>query len=121
MTPEERFHYIETLLQTTGEKQAIMQEQLQATGRDIDKHNDAIRGLILSARACLDSIKEDCDRQEGYRAEWEARFKKSREEWEAWFKKSREDWEARDAATQEKLNILIETVDRIIRHRNGNA
>ena len=40
--------------------------------------------------------------------------------------KDHEDWNARmkelheaQAATKEKLNILIETVDRIIRNRNG--
>ena len=65
MTPDERLNRLETIA---------------------DKHNAAIRDLIVVGRTCLDSIKELRDAQ---------------------------------ATTDEKLNILIETVDRIIRHRNG--
>ena len=66
MTPEERLDRIETT---------------------IEKHNEAIRGLIVVARTSLDSIQELREAQ---------------------------------ASTDEKLNILIATVDRIIRQRNGN-
>jgi len=65
MTPEERLDRIETT---------------------IEKHNEAIRGLIVVARTSLDSIQELREAQ---------------------------------ASTDEKLNILIATVDRIIRQRNG--
>ena len=42
---------------------------------------------------------------------------KDYEEWTAKMNDLRE----AQAATDEKLNILIDTVDRIIRHRNGNV
>jgi uncharacterized coiled-coil DUF342 family protein len=80
MTPEERFERIETTL---------------------EKHNDAIRGLIVVSRTCLDSIQELRDGVKELRDS----VKELREA---------------QAATDEKLNILIDTVDRVIRHRNGN-
>lgn len=62
--PEERFAKIESILQTTAEKQAIVQEQqarqqaqLGTFGQEIEKQNEEIRSLIVVARACLDSIK----------------------------------------------------------------
>jgi hypothetical protein len=99
MTPEERFDRIEHLLQTTAEERALQQEQLRQQqeqfrlqqeqlgrfGQEIDKHNEAIRSLIVVGRTCLDSIKELRDAQ---------------------------------AASEEKLNILVDTVDRIIRREN---
>ena len=50
-TPEERFDRIEQLLQTTAE------QQIRNT-QDIDKHNEAIRSLIVVGRTCLDSMKD---------------------------------------------------------------
>ena len=97
MTPEERLTRIETLLQATTEHQARQQEQLDRQVQEIDKQNEGIRGLITVARTCLDSI------QEMREAQREA-FKELRDA---------------QAATDEKLNILIDTVDRIIRRRNG--
>jgi predicted metal-binding protein len=82
MTPEERLDRIERLLQTTAEH--------------IDKHDAAIRSLIVVGRTCLDSIKD------------------MRESHEADYKKLLE----AQTATEEKLNILIDTVDRIIRREN---
>jgi len=65
--------------------------------REIDKNNEAIRGLIVVASTVLDSIKEDRERHERDYAEMRAQSK----------------------VTEAKLNILVDTVDRIIRQRNG--
>lgn len=90
MTPEERLDRIEK----------IMEKQTAET----DKVNEAARTLITVGRTCLDSIVElrEVHRQDHERAM--AEIDKLREA---------------QAATDEKLNILIDTVDRIIRHRNG--
>jgi hypothetical protein len=86
-------------------------ERLTRIENDIDKHNDAIRGLIVVARTVLDSIKE------------------TRENHDADYKKLLE----AQTATDEKLNILVEhedvldrtlkslteTVERILRKDNG--
>ena len=79
MTPEERFDRIEN----------ILDRQTQ----EIDKQNDAIRGLIVVARTCLDSFQE--------------------------VRESIKELREAQAVTDEKLHILIATVDRIIRSRNG--
>jgi hypothetical protein len=96
MTPEERLTRIENMLQTTAEQQTRQQEQLGRVGQEIEKHNDAIRSLIVVARTCLDSIKD------------------MRESHDADYKKLLD----AQAATDEKLNILVNTVDRIIRREN---
>ena len=142
MTPEERFDQIDAILKRTAEQQARLQEQqaqlqeqqarqqaqfqeqqvrLQEQqarqqerlawqeeqgvkrGQEIDKHNDAIRSLIVVARTCLDSFQEIRDVQ-----------RKDREEWVTQMKELR----AAQAETGEKLNILVNTVDRIIRREN---
>ena len=124
MTPEERFDQIEAILKRTAEQQARLQEQQarlheqqarhqeqleqqqeQAVkrGQEIDKHNDAIRSLIVVARTCLDSFQEIRDVQ-----------RKDREDWVTQMKELR----AAQAETGEKLNILVNTVDRIIRREN---
>lgn len=89
MTPEERFARIENVLQSTTEQQARQIEE-------IDRQNDGIRSLIVVARTCLDSIKE------------------MRERHDADYKKLLES----QATTDEKLHILIDTVDRIIRRES---
>jgi len=91
MTPEERLTRIEISLQAMTGQQALR-------GKEIDKHNEAIRSLIVVGRTCLDSIKE------------------MRESHDADYKKLLE----AQAATDEKLNILIDTVDRIIRRDKTN-
>jgi hypothetical protein len=114
MTPEERFDHIEKLLQSTNEQLAAFsrefeqrfrefeqrsresEQRFSARERETDKHNAAIQSLIVVARTCLDSIKEDRTRHE----------------------RDYEEMRAQSRATEEKLNILVETVDRIIRHRN---
>jgi len=91
MTPEERLTRIEISLQAMTGQQALRD-------KEIDKHNEAIRSLIVVGRTCLDSIKE------------------MRESHDADYKKLLE----AQAATDEKLNILIDTVDRIIRRDKTN-
>jgi hypothetical protein len=79
MTPEERFSRIENALE------ALIGTQAEHAAQ-IDKHNAAIRDLILVGRTALSSIE----------------------------------LQGAQKHTDEKLNILIDTVDRIIRGRNGN-
>jgi uncharacterized coiled-coil DUF342 family protein len=90
------------------------EERLTRIENDIDKHNDAIRGLIVVARTCLDSIKELRDDHK----EITENIDKLREA---------------QSATDEKLNIIVEheevldrivkslaeTVDRILGKDNG--
>ena len=78
MTPEERLDTIEKLLFQQGEQTARLSEQIQ-------KHDFAIRDLILVSRTTLTAVQELRDAQ---------------------------------AATDDKLNILIETLDRIVRRLN---
>ena len=104
MTPEERFERIEEALQRSTELQAKQGTQIDKHSEVIDKHNEAIRSLIIVGRTCLDSIKED---REIYR--------KDHERMMAGIDKLRE----AQTATDEKLHILIDTVDRIIRHREN--
>ena len=103
VTPEERFAKIESILQATVEKHVLLQEQqerqqaqLGAFGQEIEKQNDGIRSLIVVARTCLDSIKE------------------MRERHDADYQKLLES----QAITDEKLHILIDTVDRVIRRES---
>jgi len=70
---------------------------------EIEKHNTAIQGLIVVGRTCLDSIREMGDRHEKDHERFMARIEELR---------------AAQAETDEKLNILVDTVDRIIRDRN---
>jgi len=93
MTPEERFERIEHTLQRTVELQAQQ-------GAEIDKQNDAIRSLIVVARTLLDSMQEFREDHKQFMVEMEKLCEAQ-------------------AATDGKLNILVETVDRVIRHRNG--
>src|SRR5438105_9683952 len=94
MTPEERLDRIEKALDRHIE---FAGTGLEKQNQQIDKQNEAIPGLIAVGRTCLDSIKEMREVHEKDYAE----LRKAQ------------------AATEEKLNILIDTVDRIIR-RNGN-
>ena len=90
MSPEERFEKIENLFHVTAEQQAKHTDQ-------IEKQNEAVRALIVVARTCLDSIKELRETQ----------------------RESLKELREAQAATDEKLNILISTVDRIIGRANG--
>lgn len=90
MTPEERFDRIETAIE-----KLIM---------DGEKQNEGIRSLIVVARTCLDSIKEDREAHREDHKQVMAEIDKLRDA---------------QAVTDEKLNILIDTVDRIIRSREN--
>ena len=90
MTPEERLDRIEGII----EKQS----------QEIDKQNSGIRDLIIVSRTVLTSIQESREVQHKDHEEWNVQMKGLRDA---------------QAATDGKLNILIDTVDRIIRHRNG--
>ena len=87
VTPEQRFHEIESTLRA---------EQQARNTQEIDRHNEAIRSLIVVTRTCLDSIKE-------MRQSHDAAYRKLLDS---------------QATTDEKLHILIETVDRIIRRES---
>jgi hypothetical protein len=89
MTPEERFTRIENVLHTVGQ--------------DIEKQNEEIRSLIIVSRTCLDSIKEMRETHREDHKRLEADIDKLREA---------------QSTTDQKLNILIDTVDRIIRREN---
>jgi hypothetical protein len=105
MTPEERFTRIENFLVTVAEfhaRQAEIQTRHDAEiernnaaidkhNAVIDKHNAAIRDLVVISRTLIDSHKRI-----------EADIDKLREA---------------QQATDEKLHILVETVDRIIRNK----
>lgn len=90
MASEERLERIE----------AIIERQNQ----EIDKQNAGIRDLIVVSRTVLTSLQELREIQREDHKEWTGQMKELRDA---------------QAATDEKLNILINTVDRIIRHRNG--
>ena len=62
------------------------------------------RALIAVGRTCLDSIKELREVQHKDREEWSARMNELRQA---------------QAATGEESNILIDTLDKTIRNRNG--
>jgi hypothetical protein len=91
MTPEERFTKIENLLAMQAENQA-------SRDAEIDKHNAAIRDLIAISRTLIDSHKLTASEISQLR-------------------ESIAELRDRQEATGEKLHILIETVDRIIRNK----
>ena len=94
MTPEERLTKVETLLYDVAQQQA---HQMQ----EVEKQNEGIRGLIVVSRTLLDSMQE---------------MRQDHDQFMTGMQQLRE----MQMATEEKLNILIDTVDRIIRRRNGN-
>ena len=97
MTPEEQFTNLRNTLGTMAENMA-RHESVMA------RHEGAIRDLIVVSRTVLTSIQEIKDVQVNDREDWKARMN---------------ELHGAQAATDEKLNILINTVDRIIRQRNG--
>ena len=108
MTPEERFRYIEKLLKSSAERfdkwqdrfdkrQDRLEKQQERQSQEIDKQNDAIRSLIVVARTLLDSAQEFRDLQRKDHEEWTVQMKELRNA---------------QAATDERLNILIDTADR---------
>ena len=106
MTPQERFTKIENLLATLTETQ-IRHEA------EIDKHNAAIRDLIVVSRTMLDSIGELRESQRGLQTELREEFEERQKRFDEGLAQLRE----AQKITDEKLHILIETVDRIIRNQ----
>ncbi len=88
MKPEQRLDRIEKAI----EKQ---NESIQKLIESDEKQNEAARALIVVARTCLDSIKEMRANHDSDHRQVLAEIKQ----------------------TDEKLNILITTVDRLIGHR----
>lgn len=82
------------------------EERSERIEAQIEKQNTGIQGLIVVARTCLDSIQEMREAHDADHKKAMAEIEKLREA---------------QSATDEKLNILIDTVDRIIRHRNGGS
>jgi hypothetical protein len=80
------------------------EERLNRIELQIEKQNAGIQGLIVVGRTCLEAIHELSDAQKETTAQFAAQMKELRDA---------------QAATDEKLNILIDTVDRIIRRDNG--
>ena len=99
MTPEERFTRIENFLTTVAEFQARHQTE-------IEKNAAAIRDLVVISRTLIDSHK----RTEGEIDKLHDSIVELRE--------SIAELRNRQQDTDEKLHILVETVDRIIRNLN---
>ena len=92
MTPEERLTKIENAIQSLIGTQSEHASQ-------IDKQNAGIRDLIVVSRTVLTSIQQ-LQTVQGQMFEEVRELHKH---------------------TDKKLNILIDTVDRIIRNRNGDS
>jgi len=101
MTPEERLNRIE---QALDRHISFVGQSLEQQNQQIAKNTDGIRDLIVVSRTVLTSI-------EGMRQVHEKDYEEMR--------KGHEELRKLHVATEEKLNILVNTVDRIIR-RNGN-
>ena len=94
-TPEERFTKIENVLV------ALTETQL--------KHDSAIRDLIVVSRTTLSAVGELTQVQKGFQEAFQQFQREFQREMA-----STQEWQK---STDEKLHILIETVDRIIRNR----
>jgi hypothetical protein len=81
-----------------------IEQTLERHSQEMDKHKDAIRDLIVVGRTCLDSIRAMGERHDRSFDRTDAEIDKLR---------------VAQKETEEKLNILVDTVDKIIRHRNG--
>jgi hypothetical protein len=111
MAPGERLDRIENII----EKQMM----------EIGKVNEAARTLIIVGRTCLDSIG-GLHGSIGGLQDSSGELQVSIGDLGSWIQQMGERHDAdykklldAQAATDKKLNTLIDTVDRIIRHRNG--
>ena len=102
MTPEERLNRIENALDRHIE--FVGPELAGAESANRQEYRWDLRP-DCGGKHCLDSIKAMRETHQKDHEQWSAKMNELREA---------------QAATEEKLNILINTVDRIIRHRNGN-
>src|SRR5260370_26333471 len=106
MTPEERFAKIENAIQSLIGTQAEHAAQL-------DKQNAGIRDLIVVSRTVLTSIQQ-LQTAQSKMIEVQDKMIEAQD-------KMIEEVRELHKHTDEKLNILIDTVDRIIRNRNGDG
>ena len=107
MTSEERLDRVEKLLVQQGEL--------------IEKHQSAIRDLIVVSRTTLTSVGETRGSVQELRdsvQELRDSVQELRESVQE-LRESVQELREAQSATDEKLNILIETVDRIVRRLNG--
>jgi hypothetical protein len=95
MTPEERFTKMENLLHGMMEHQVRQQEQLEKQSAEINKQNAGIRDLIVVSRTILTNTEKVT-----------VQINQLREA---------------QAGTDERLNILIAEVNRIIRALGKNG
>jgi chromosome segregation ATPase len=110
MTPEERFTKMENLLHGMLEHQVHQQDQLDRQSQPIDKQNAGNRDLIVVSRTLLTTTEKIV-----------TSMAESQKEVTQQIKELREAQAEAHAAIDEKLNILIDTVDRIIRNLGKNG
>ena len=116
MTSEERFTKIENAIQALTEIQARHETQ-------IEKQNAGIRDLIVLNRAFLDSQKEVTAQIQGITIQLQGITIQIQELREAQKHTDAQIQELREAQkhTDETLTTLIDTIDRMIRSRNGRG
>ena len=114
MTPEERFTRMENLLNSItehqagfDERQARYHEMLEAQRVRHDKEIFDIRELQNAFAAGMIRLQQSHDRMDQELAKLKE-----------WSQRNAEATAERQRLTEEKLNALIDTVDRIIRDRN---
>jgi hypothetical protein len=110
MSPEERFTKIENAIESLIGTQAEHAAQ-------IDKQNAGIRDLIVVSRTVLTSIQQLQTAQSKMIEVQDKMIEECRELHKNMIEEVRE----LHKHTDEKLNILIDSVDRIIRNRNGGG
>jgi chromosome segregation ATPase len=113
MTPEERFTRIENLLTTLTDRQVLHEAE-------IEKLNAGIRDLVVVSRTLVDAQKEtnaqiqavtsDIDQLRGSIDQLRGSIDDLRG--------AHSELREAQKTTEEKLHILIETVERIIRQKN---
>jgi hypothetical protein len=118
MTPEERFTKMENLLHGMMEHQSRQQEHLDKQSAEINKQNAGIRDLVVVSRMILSDVEKLATSHDGVlqafltsQKEVTRQILENTEQ----IKELRKAQAEAQAATDEKLNILIDTVDRIIR------
>ena len=114
MTPEERLTKIENAIQALTEVQA--------------KHDSGIRELIVISKILVESQQRTDDRFKAFDDRFEAFMKQQQRtddrinaliEHEQKLDRKLIDLHDIQRQTEQKLNLLIDTVDRFIRGRNG--
>jgi hypothetical protein len=107
MTPEERFTIMQNLLQAMMEHDAKQQERIEKQSEQIDKHTEQIEKHA-------ELIQKHSEQIEKQNAGIRDLIVVSRT-----VLNSVQELRDAQAATDGKLNILIDTVERVIRRREG--